>query len=252
MPSLGLPAPVLAGQRLERPVSTFDPQKVAAAIAAAADALQHPQSSDDQLLAIALAARDSMPNFDLVGISTVDRRGSVVTRAVTDEAVCELDRLQYSQGEGPCVDAMVGASRVVVAPRLRHEQRWPRFVAPALKLGLRAQLAVQISLDDQGTLGSLNMYSLVSDDIDEDDASLAELFAGHAAIALGGSRKIQDLQTALQTRQVIGEALGIVMERYGLSEERAFAFLVRASSTSNTKLRLLAQDIVDRVGRDGA
>lgn len=222
-------------------MATFD--NVAAAISAAARAVHHPESLDDVLLAIATTARDSLPGFDLVGISTVDRKGTVVTRAVTDALVYELDQLQYSQGEGPCLDAM-GESRKVLAPRLRSEQRWPRYVPVALKTGLRSQMAIQLGLDDMGTLGGLNMYSTTHDDIDEDAPALAELFAAHAAIALGSAREIETLNTALHTRKVIGQALGILMERYQLTEDRAFAFLLRASSTSNTKLNVVAQEIV--------
>jgi GAF domain-containing protein len=218
--------------------------RVSTAVAAAARTLQHPESIDEALLAIALSARDSVPGFDLVGISTLEKGNQVVSRAVSDPRVCELDRLQYSEGDGPCVDAL-GTSQVVLAPRLRHEQRWPRYVPKALQLGLRSQLAVQLTVDDAGTLGSLNMYSTLSDDIDSEAAALAELFARHAAVALGGARHVGNLQTALQSRKVIGQALGIVMERYQLDEERAFAFLVRASNTGNLKLHTIAQELVD-------
>jgi hypothetical protein len=68
-----------------------------------------------------------MPGFDQVGISTVDRKGNVTTRAATGELVWILDRLQNALGEGPCVDTLRKA-RVVVAPRIRHDQRWPEFV----------------------------------------------------------------------------------------------------------------------------
>jgi hypothetical protein len=217
--------------------------RMADAIAAAARTIHHPESLDEVLLQIATTARDSLPGFDLVGISTVERR-NVVTRAVTDAKVYELDQLQYSEDEGPCVDTL-GKAHLVVVPQLRHEQRWPRYVPKALQLGLRSQMAVKLTLDDAGTLGGLNMYSTVSDDIDPDAPSIAELFALHAAIALGGARHVTNLNQALQTRKVIGQALGILMERYQMTEDRAFAFLVRASSTSNHKLHTIAQEIVD-------
>jgi hypothetical protein len=229
-------------------VATYD--RVADAIAAAARTIHHPENLDEVLLAIAMATRDSIPAFDLIGISTIDHKGNVLTRAVTDHKVYELDQLQYSRAEGPCVDAIDGTSRLVLAPGLRYEQRWPDYVAEALKLGLRSQMAVQITLDDEGTLGGLNMYSTLSDEIDEHAPSVAELFAGHAAIALGSVRAIQNLNEGLHTRKVIGQALGILMERYQLNEDRAFAFLVRTSTTSNVKLNIIAQELVDATNRD--
>jgi GAF domain-containing protein len=217
--------------------------RVADAIAAAARTIHHPESIDEVLVEIALTARDSLPGFDLVGISTLEGK-NVVTRAVTDPRVHELDRIQYSENQGPCVDAL-GNAHLVMAPQLRHEQRWPHYVPEALKLGLRSQMAVRLTLDDQGTLGGLNMYSTLSDDIDPEAASVAELFARHAAIALGGARHVTNLNNGLHNRKVIGQALGILMERYQMHEDRAFAFLVRASSTSNVKLHQIAQELVD-------
>jgi ANTAR domain len=213
------------------------------AIAAAARTIYHPERLDEVLVQIATTARDALPGFDLVGISTLSGK-SVVTRAVTDPRVYELDKLQYSEDEGPCVDTL-GRAHLVLAPHLRHEQRWPHYVPKALQLGLRSQMAIKLTLDDAGTLGGLNMYSTLSDDIDPDAAPIAELFARHAAIALGGAQHVTNLNHALQTRKVIGEALGILMERYQMTEDRAFAFLVRASSTSNIKLNTIAQQLVD-------
>jgi GAF domain-containing protein len=223
-------------------------ERVAAAIAAAARTTNHLESVDRTLQAIAQSAKDSIPGFDLVGISTVDRYGNVETRAATGHLVHELDKLQYGLGEGPCV-AVLGQAHVVAVPRIRHEQRWPAYIREALRLGLRSQLAVKLSLDDKGTLGGLNLYSTVSDDVDPDAESIAELFAVHAAIALGSAREVENLNEALQSRKVIGQALGILMCRYELDEDRAFAFLVRASNAGNIKLRRIAQELVDEQNR---
>jgi AmiR/NasT family two-component response regulator len=107
-------------------------------------------------------------------------------------------------------------------------------------------LAVKLYLDDEGTIGGLNLYSTTSEEIDPEAESIAELFAAHAAIALGNACTQETLNDGLQTRKVIGQAIGILMERYEMTEDRAFAFLVRASSTSNIKLREVAQGLVDQ------
>jgi ANTAR domain/GAF domain len=220
--------------------------RVTASIASAAQRINQPDASlDDTLEAIALAARDSIPGFDLAGISTVDARGQAVTRAVTDPMVRKFDELQYSLDEGPCLDAL-GSAHVVTVPRIRHEQRWPRYVPQVVRLGLRSQMAVKLGLDDEGTVGGINLYSTVSDDIEPEAESIAELFALHAASALGSAVKIDQLNQAMHTRKIIGQAIGILMERYSLDEERAFRFLVRASQSGNIKVRDIAQELVDQ------
>lgn len=226
--------------------------KVTAAIAAAARTINQPEPPhlDATLETIAFAARDSIPGFDLAGISTVDKTGTVETRAVTDARVWEFDKLQYSLGEGPCLDAL-GTAHVVSVPRLRHERRWPGYVPRVLDMGLRSQLAVKISLDDEGTLGGINLYSTISDEIDPEAESIAELFAVHAATTMGSVIKIGQLNSAMQSRKIIGQAIGILMERYGINEDSAFGFLVRASQTDNIKLRDIAAGIVEESNKRG-
>jgi len=221
------------------------PSEVAASLAEAARTINGGHSLEETLDAIVWAARSSIPGIDHAGISTTERGGKIVTRAHTDQMVLDLDDLQYALKEGPCVDALY-EDHVVAVPDIRHDQRWPNYVAKAVpSTGLKSQVAVRLFLDDKGTLGGLNLYSTEREDVDPDAAGIAELFAVHAAIALGQAKETVGLNEALGTRKVIGQAIGIVMERYQLNEDRAFAFLARASSTSNIKLRDIAQELVD-------
>jgi GAF domain-containing protein len=119
-------------------------------------------------------------------------------------------------------------------------------VPEAVALGVQSQLAVKLFLDGEGTLGGINFYSTTSKDVDSDAEAVADLFAAHSAIALGHARERETLNEALHSRKVIGQAIGILMERYQMNEDRAFAFLVRASSQSNVKLRDIAQELVDQ------
>ena len=222
--------------------------EIAAAIAAAARTINQTNTLDETLTAIAETARRSVPGFDQVGISTVDRHGRPHTRAVAGDLVWQLDELQYGLEEGPCVDSLRGAD-VVAAPRIRTDDRWPNYVPNAVEAGLKSQLAVQLYLRRAGTVGGLNMYSTESEDIDADAENLADLFATHAAIALGHAEEREHLNQALQSRKVIGQALGILMARYKLTEDRAFSFLVRASSDGNIKLRDIAAELVDQANQ---
>jgi GAF domain-containing protein len=225
-------------------VGRSSPFEVAEAVTEAARTLNRGRSLDETLDGIVQAAVRSVPGFNHVGISIVHHDGKVETKAATDQFVWENDALQYDVMEGPCVTTLRGAP-VVVVEHARHEQRWPAYIPRAVKTGLRAQLALRLFVDDQ-TLGGLNLYSTESDTIDPDAVSMAELFAAHAALALGRARDLDQLSSALATRKVIGQAIGMLMERYTIDSEAAFQFLVRASSTSNLKVRDIAAEMVDQ------
>jgi GAF domain-containing protein len=218
------------------------PIDVAAALAQATRDLNAPQDLDETLHTIVTVARDSMAEIDHAGISLARRGGPVVTRAATDQLVLDLDRLQYEVGDGPCLHA-INADTVVRVEDARHEQRWPGFIPQAVRLGLRSQLGVRLHADDQ-VLGALNLYSMSSDTISDETEQMAELFAAHVALALGHARRIENLSAALESRRVIGLALGLVMQRLELDEDTAFAYLTRVSATTETKLRDVAASIV--------
>lgn len=223
------------------------PRDTAAALADAARAINSPGTLDETLDAIVHAARASVPGFDHVGISIVHRDGRIETRAATGQLVRELDALQYELAEGPCVSSLRDEP-VVVVEHLSHEQRWPRYVPRAVQAGLRAQIGLQL-FSERETLGGLNLYSTDADGVEPEALRSAELFAVHAALALGRARRESQLNEALASRKVIGQAIGVVMERYQIDEDRAFQFLLRASSSGNIKLRQIAQDIVDLTHR---
>jgi GAF domain-containing protein len=217
----------------------------ASSLAAAARALVGQASFEDMLEAVAKTARQSLPGFDDVSISLVTRSGRVETKAATGRLARELDSLQYSVDEGPCLSA-IRESAMVAVPDLEDEQRWPRYLPGAISAGLRAQMSVPLSVDDEHTIGGLNLYCTSRSGIATEMNELLASYATHASIALHQAKEVANLKDALASRKVIGEAIGIVMERYQLSEERAFAYLVRASSHGNIKLRAIAQQLVDR------
>lgn len=166
-----------------------------------------------------------------------------MNRAATSALVLELDSLQYSLHEGPCVDSLDGAE-VVIAPRIAHDDRWPNYVPSAVPRGLKSQLAVRLHLASEGTVGGLNLYSTTDVDVADEDVIVAGLFATHAAAALGSARRNQTLDAAVESRQTVGQALGIVMERYQIDDTTAQAFLWRASSHTNTKVRDIAASLI--------
>jgi len=227
----------------QREPSVLASSDFAQSIAEAARTLYKPRSLGDTLQTIVEVACNSVPGFDHVGIATLEKKGDIETRAFTGDLVLPLDKTQYGLREGPCSSVLQGSETVSVSS-LERELRWPHYVPQAREAGVRSQMAVRLYVDE-GAMGGINFYSTISDEVSHDAQTLARLFATHAAIALGHAQERETLNEGLQTRKTIGEALGILMERYEMNEDRAFAFLVRASSHRNIKLRAVAQELVD-------
>lgn len=175
---------------------------------------------------------------------------AVSSGAPAADLVTELDDLQSALGEGPCVDAKRGEA-VVYACDLTDEPRWPRFAPAAAAAGMRSALAYRL-FAGQETLGALHLYSRTPAAFDAAARAQGTVFAAHAGLALGVAQKQQDerevaahLQTALVSREVIGQAQGILMERERITADQAFDLLRRSSQDLNVKLRTVAQDLVD-------
>ncbi len=211
---------------------------MADALAVAAREIGSPSTLEETLSRIVQAAARSVDGMEHVGISLGHSSGEIETVASTDHLVDQLDQLQYDLGEGPCLYA-VDREPVIVVENAAREHRWPRFIPAAVQEGLRSQIGLRLYADDQ-TLGGLNLYSTTQDSIHPDVVHIAELFAAHAAIALQRSIREADLNQALSTQKMIGQAIGILMERYQMDEDQAFKYLVRVSSYSGVKLRDVA------------
>jgi GAF domain-containing protein len=222
-----------------------DDIRLASLMAQVAKTLGSAGSLDETLAGITKCACDTIPGADFASISARHRDGSLETLAPTDEIIKQADALQYEFHEGPCYDAAT-EERTIHCDDLETETRWPHYGPAAVKLGLRSQLALEL-YDGPDSSGALNLYS-VDKGLLTDQRDLAELFATHAAIAMGHVRTVGGLVKALETRKIIGEAIGIIMERYQINEDQAFKFLVRVSQTGNIKLRRLAAQVVE--GRD--
>ncbi len=226
-----------------RTPARHDPLDVAAAMSVVARELGASTDLQSTLATLVQGAVTALPDVDHAGISVVHRRGRIETVAASDRLVRELDELQYSLGEGPCVDA-ARDDDVVRVQHARHEERWPRFMPRAVQRGLRSQLGLRLYTESR-TIGVLNLYSTTSDSITDEVEQMAELFSAYATTSLGRAQSAESLDNVIASRQVIGQATGIVMERYGLDEGRAFEYLLRVSSLANQKLRDIAREMVD-------
>ncbi|MEJ2864335.1 GAF and ANTAR domain-containing protein [Actinomycetospora flava] len=203
-------------------------------------------TSDDpveMLQAIVNGVLVAVPNVVGASITLMDKKGALTTHAPSNEMVAEIDRIQTELREGPCIDALDDAhADTTIAPDLAQESPWPRFAATALESGVRAVLSFR--LVGNGAAGALNLYADAPHRFTTRDELLAALFADQAAIALTGARRTGQLNTALVSRDVIGRAKGILMERFRLDDERAFRMLVDASQHTNVKLSDVAEWLV--------
>lgn len=222
---------------------------LAAALALATRTVGESRTVEEALQIIVDTAQMSLPGFEHVGISTIDRKGKITTRAASGQLVWDLDALQYTLNEGPCVDSMHKVD-VVQAPWIRHNRRWPRYVPQAVELGLESQLAVPLHSDAEGPVGGLNMYSTSSDTIDPNAIAMADLFATHAALAMGKLRAVSNLDEALRSREIIGKAVGLLMASHHLDEKGAFDVLAHTSSLAKIKVRDVAARLVEDHGTE--
>lgn len=196
---------------------------------------------EDTLRAITAAATATVGPADACGISFVTGRRTVQSRAWTSELVRLLDVRQTELGEGPCLDA-VWTDQVVLVADLAAEDRWPAFAAQAVAAGARSMLCFQLFVaGDQ--LGAMNLYASTPDAFDDESVEVGRLLASHAAIALAGARHEEHLRAGMTHRDAIGQAKGILMERYRITAHQAFELLVRSSSLTNRKLHEIAEEL---------
>ena len=205
-----------------------------------------PADLDQTLANITAAAVEVLPDVTMSSISVKHADGTLETVAPTDELLSEVDAKQYELQEGPCYEAAVDTA-TVIASDLATDERFPRYREVAVAAGIRAQVGVRL-FDAEDAQGALNLYSDRVGAFD-DLGSLADLFRHQSAVAVAYAHEVQNLRDAVRTRQLIGQAVGIVMERYGLDDSRAFAFLARLSQNRNVKLRVVAQELVDDTGK---
>lgn len=180
---------------------------------------------------------------DAAGVSLVYAKRRVETPAASDDLAGVGDRLQQELGEGPCLDA-IWEEEMVYVPDLTAELRWPTWGPRVTEAtGARSVLTFRL-FTVRDVLGALSMYSLEADPFTAEDKAEALALAAQIAIALAAAQKLEDYERALDSRTVIAQACGVVMERFNMDAVRAFALLARLSSTQNIKMRDIAAELV--------
>ncbi|MHB8505231.1 MAG: GAF and ANTAR domain-containing protein [Acidimicrobiales bacterium] len=167
----------------------------------------------------------------------------------TNAVAADLDALQFRCGQGPAHEA-IADGLMSYAEDLGTETRWPRFTPRAAAGGVRSVLALPLVVDR--TLGVLTLYARCSQAFGVIDRARGLLLAALTALAFTSAqiheeeeRRQANLHAALATRELIGQAQGILIERERVTPDQAFDILRRASQHLNQKLRDVAQNLVD-------
>lgn len=204
--------------------------------------LEEQPDAESTLQTIVHSSVDLVPGARWAGISMIEGR-QARPRVPTDPLVAELDQLQTTLDDGPCLDAL-HEHHTVVIDDMTAETRWPRFAHAAAERGVRSLLAFQLFVHS-GTLGALNLYGGETNVFDEDSQVMGLVLAQHASVALAGANAESQLHRALDSRDVIGQAKGLLMARNGVTGLHAFKMLVKASQDTSTKLVEVARWLVE-------
>lgn len=182
---------------------------------------------------------------DVASVSLRHGKGKLETTAASDPVAERAHELQQELNEGPCIDVVWDEEGINVVPDMADTDRWPRWGPQASTLGLRSLLALRLFTSKQ-TMGALDLYSFERREYDTDDLLVGRVVAARVSAALASARHEESLWEAIDARHEVGQAQGILMERYDLSADQAFAVLRRYSQEHNRKLRLVAQDVIAR------
>lgn len=226
-------------------IERMDHHDLARLLATASSELHRSPQEEPTLEAVVAGAVELVREAVWASITVrAPRRRGYATLAATSELAREADQLQYELAEGPCVDAAPG-SAWLRSGEVATDARWPVWGARAGRLGVGSLLS--LGLTSRGErIGALNMYAPTAGCFsDPDEVEVAVLYTVHAAQAMASSQLVSGLEVALSSRHLIGVAQGILMERFGLTQDRSFVLLRRISSQTNVKVTEVARRIVE-------
>lgn len=226
--------------------------ELAATFADVARALLSADDVEATLEKITSLAVETIDGCDHAGVSLVQGR-QISTPAASDDVPVQVDAIQYEVDDGPCLGA-IREHETFRIDDLAGEDRWPAFSRRAAQeTGVASMPSIRL-FAERDAMGALNLYSKQPSAFDDEALALGSVFATHAAVALAGAQHDEHLQKALQGRDVIGQAKGILMAQQNMNADETFDILRRASQRMNIKLRELAERVATRPppNREGA
>jgi GAF domain-containing protein len=203
----------------------------------------------DLLQTIADLAKIVMPGATEASV-TLLVNDHPTTVASTGQLATDLDETQYERGHGPCLHAARTGELTEIADT-RTDSRWPDYMPRAAEHGVLSSLSVPLAIDDEQVAGALNIFARLPNAFDEASRTAASRFGPYAAVAAGNlhayrsaRENADNLRAALETRSVIDQAKGILMDRHKLTADQAFRVLAQMSMKTNRKLHAVADDLV--------
>jgi GAF domain-containing protein len=215
---------------------------LATQLAELARSLQQAPDADAVLAGFVHAALDLIPGADEGSVSVVLGRKNVGLKAPSGDLPERIDALQMETNEGPCLEAAYEHSTVRV-PDMSVEQRWPLFAQRATEAGAQGMLSIQLWVEGND-LGALNLYSCEANAFTDESENIGLLVASHAAVAFAGAEKNRHLKEAIDSRDAIGQAKGILTERHKITGAEAFMVLSLASQRTHTRVVDVAYDLI--------
>lgn len=204
--------------------------------------LHHAEAPDDVLREAVSAAIDLVPGADAGSVTALIGGKRVEHKAESGALPARVDAVMSEYDEGPCLDALA-ERRIIRVDDMRRETRWPEFAPRAAGLGALSLLAFPMFVKDD-TFCALNLYAGEPHAFTVEAEHVGRLLAAHAAVAYSGAQREENLLAAIETRDLIGQAVGLLMERYSITAGRAFDTLVRFSRQTNRKLRDVAAELI--------
>jgi GAF domain-containing protein len=211
-------------------------------VAAIARRLAESVDHDELLQRVVDLATGYLPGCEGASLMIVGHGSRISTPAFSSPTAAAVDRAQYEVDEGPCLES-IRSQHTVIVDDLAHDDRWPRFRARALDEGVRSMMTVRLFVLGD-TMGALNLYSSYPHAFRQRSIVLGSVFASHAAVALKAAIAEVGADAALRSRDLIGQAKGIIMATEGRTAEAAFERLRAASQARNVAVRDLADEVV--------
>lgn len=201
---------------------------------------------DAMIAAIAASAVKSLPGVTAAGVVRIGRDGVLTCLSATNPQVLQMVQAEHRTGYGPCRNVLgQGGPATIVVDDLTGDQRWPQYTAEALSIGIAAVLTVRLDTGGPGDAAGQALLLITDSQFDRCVVEGVDVFAAHAAVAAAHARIHADLLGAVQSRDVIGQAKGILMERHKMTSAQAFALLAKTSQNTNIPLRQVAGRIAD-------
>jgi GAF domain-containing protein len=203
------------------------------------------QDLNTVLINVADGAVRNVPGAEYAGITVTTNRDTLTTQVATDPIAELHNDIQVKHGQGPCLEA-AWEQPVVRVNDLTSENRWPAYAPDAVALTpFRSLMSFRLYTRSE-TLGSLTLYSRVPHAFTDESEEIGLVYAAHAALAWAATERGSQFQSALASRDIIGQAKGMIMERFDIDAVQAFELIRKLSQDTNTPLAKLAADLVHK------